>query len=199
MKKYKIPFLLLLSSAVMISGCSVPRQPVNAYSSFGSDGSDGHNPVAKRFNEPETNGFADLNPVELSKKYAKLTREVATIEQQKGNLLAENHRLKEQNTSLQTKLQQAEKELSQANELLRKMVIELNNWKVSVIGFREEMRGADKAQLEALLKILKILGGKTKSETVQQIGPDTPSPAPAASEQTEKSVEIEPKQSTNTG
>ncbi|MFB0524723.1 MAG: hypothetical protein ACETVZ_04235, partial [Phycisphaerae bacterium] len=40
------------------------------------------------------------------------------------------------------------------------MRIELNNWKANVLGFRDERREAEIAQLEALLKILKILGGE---------------------------------------
>ena len=38
--------------------------------------------------------------------------------------------------------------------------IELNNWKNDVLGFRGEMQDAQKAQLEALLKILKLMGGE---------------------------------------
>jgi hypothetical protein len=47
------------------------------------------------------------------------------------------------------------------------MIVELNNWKADVIGFRQEMRSAEKAQLEALLKILQILGGEVDLELRQ--------------------------------
>jgi len=47
------------------------------------------------------------------------------------------------------------------------MRIELNNWKTNILGFREEMRDADTAQLQALLRILNILGGEIKAESAQ--------------------------------
>jgi hypothetical protein len=44
------------------------------------------------------------------------------------------------------------------------MRIELNNWKTNILGFRDEMRDADKTQLQALLRILKALGGEVNPE-----------------------------------
>jgi len=43
----------------------------------------------------------------------------------------------------------------------------LNNWKTDILGFRDEMRDAETAQLEALLKILKVLGGEVKTKSAQ--------------------------------
>ena len=45
------------------------------------------------------------------------------------------------------------------------MRIELNNWKGNIIGFREEMREAQTTQLEALFKILTLLGGQVDVES----------------------------------
>jgi uncharacterized protein YeaO (DUF488 family) len=53
-----------------------------------------------------------------------------------------------------------EKELAEANEFLQQMHVELNKWKSDVLGFREEMRQAQQAQLEALAKILRVLGAE---------------------------------------
>ena len=47
------------------------------------------------------------------------------------------------------------------------MRIELNNWKIDILGFRDEIRDAETAQLEALLKILKVLGGEVKTKSAQ--------------------------------
>ncbi len=47
------------------------------------------------------------------------------------------------------------------------MRIELNNWRTDILGFRDEMRDADTTQLQALLRILKILGGEVKEESAQ--------------------------------
>ena len=70
----------------------------------------------------------------------------------------------EQVASLDGQLQQTQKELAEANGLLIEMRIELNNWKADILGFREEMRNAETAQLETLLRILKILGGQVTTE-----------------------------------
>jgi 5-enolpyruvylshikimate-3-phosphate synthase len=40
----------------------------------------------------------------------------------------------------------------------------LNNWKMNILGYRDEMRDAETAQLEALLKILKALGGEVETD-----------------------------------
>jgi hypothetical protein len=69
--------------------------------------------------------------------------------------------------NLQKQLQQTQKELNEANEIMISMRAELNKWKQDVLGFRDEMRSAEKAQLEALLKIMKVLGGDVDIEVVQ--------------------------------
>lgn len=38
---------------------------------------------------------------------------------------------------------------------------ELTNWKSDVLGFRDEMRKAQKAQIDALTHIVTLLGGET--------------------------------------
>lgn len=48
------------------------------------------------------------------------------------------------------------------------MKIELNGWKSNILGFRDEMRNADKAQLQALMRILEALGGETTTEETEE-------------------------------
>ena len=102
--------------------------------------------------------------MELSAKYTKLTEQMVELKQQNQQLLAENQHLKERLLPCQDQLNQAQKELTEANDLLVEMSIELNNWKNDILGFRNELREADKAQLETLLRILTVLGGEIKSE-----------------------------------
>jgi predicted nucleic acid-binding Zn-ribbon protein len=102
----------------------------------------------------------------LSEKYARLSEQAVVLQQKTKDLIAENHRLKTQLTTSQAELNQTQKELTEANDLLIEMRIELNNWKIDILGFRDEIRNADKAQLETLLKILKILGGEVKNSKV---------------------------------
>ncbi len=124
--------------------------------------------IVKRFQEPIIQGQSALeSAIELSHKYANLSDETAGLRQQNQNLIDENRQLKEQIGALDTKLKQTQKELTEANNLLIEMRIELNSWKTDILGFRDEMRQAESAQLEALLKILKMLGGEVTTESRQ--------------------------------
>jgi hypothetical protein len=93
------------------------------------------------------------------------------LRQLNKELIVQNKLLGDKVATLDTQLKQAQKELNEANNFLIEMRVELNNWKVDILGFRDEMRGAEKAQLEALFKILKALGGEVKVETAH--GKDT--------------------------
>jgi chromosome segregation ATPase len=161
-----IPLLLFA-----LSGCAAPQKQVDAASSpesiiWAQDSS-----VARRFKEsPPQNRTAVESALELSEKYATLSEHTAELRRENKSLLAENSKLKEHVSALDTELQQTQKELTEANDLLIKMRVELNNWKTNVLGFRDEMRQAEEAELEALLKILKVLGGEVTAEFAQEEG-----------------------------
>ena len=124
--------------------------------------------VAKRFQESATqNSTVVASAMELSKEHAKLSEEAAVLRQENRDLTARNLQLKDQVVTLEAQLQQTQRELSEANDLLITMRIELNNWKVDILGFRDEIRNAETAQLEALIKILKVLGGEVKTKSAQ--------------------------------
>jgi len=124
--------------------------------------------VAKRFQEsvPQRRTAVE-SAIELSQKYAQLSEDAVGLRGKNQDLSAENHQLKEQISVLDAKLKQTDKELTEANEFLIEMRIELNSWKTDILGFRDEMREAETAQLEALLKILKVLGGESTTESAQ--------------------------------
>jgi len=148
--------------------------------------------VAKRFQEPADQGQTAVeSAIELSQKYATLSEQAAVLRRQNQDLIAENSQLKEQATGLDAKLKQTQKELTEANDLLIEMRIELNNWKANVLGFRDERREAEIAQLEALLKILKILGGEVTRAPAswEPTESDQADPALAAEAEQHKSQE----------
>ena len=121
--------------------------------------------MEKRFEESALSGpTAVESAIELSQKYAKLSEETAKLKTENDLITKENNDIKDQLNNARAQLTQTQKELEQANDLLIEMRIELNNWKTDIIGFRQELREADKAQLETLLKLLKVLGGETKNE-----------------------------------
>jgi chromosome segregation ATPase len=106
--------------------------------------------------------------IDLSKKYAALSEETAKLQSEKQSLLTENSQLKQRIAAMEPETTAAKKELAEANDLLVEMRIELNNWKEDVLGFRDEMRQADKAQLETLIKILEMLGGEVKAASPER-------------------------------
>lgn len=122
--------------------------------------------VAKRFQASES---ANITPVDsaikLAQEHAVLSEKLAQVQKENIELAAENEKLREKLTAIEPELTQTKKELDEANKLLIDMRIELNNWKTDVLGFRDEIRQADKAQLETLLKILEVLGGEVNSKT----------------------------------
>ncbi len=175
----KIGSLLIpLSLTVLLSGCSVPQEQVSTISSdaalsggTGASGDRQGGSVARRFEDaaPQSRTAVE-SAVALLEKHAELSKQVAELEKKNRGLMAENQQCKDQVTTLETELKQARKELDEANDLLVDMRIELNNWKADVLGFRDEMREAEVAQLEALLRILKILGGEVAAVSVQADG-----------------------------
>lgn len=124
---------------------------------------------ASRFQDDPLDGRTAVeSAIELSEKYARLSDQTIALREENQRLTTENEDLLQRITALETKLRQSQKELGEANDLLIEMLTELNNWKTNILGFRGEMREAAKAQLEALLKVLEILGGETEVGDLQK-------------------------------
>ncbi|MBW7990107.1 MAG: hypothetical protein FVQ84_08860 [Planctomycetes bacterium] len=159
----KTILLLSLMPIILISNCvSVQEPPRSAVRPDFTEKQ--QNPsVANRFQESTSQKPTVVeSAMELSQRYAKLSEETAVLRQQNRDLTNANQLLEEQVVALDAKLQQAQKELSEANDVVIAMQIELNSWKTDILGFRDEIRNAETAQLEALLKILTVLGGEVK-------------------------------------
>ena len=174
--KQKIILLLILSLLISLHvGCTLTKepgklsiQPVSAGQPEPNVKQVSSDAVGNRFQEPASQGQTPVeSAIELSQKYARLSKEAVFMQQQNKDLITENRLFKDQNTALKAQLQQTQKELTEANDLMIEMRIELNNWQNNILGFRDEIRDAESAQLQALLRILKILGGDIKAETVQ--------------------------------
>lgn len=163
----KIMLFLIVSVLIfLLAGCPVLQEPIEVI--LKPDFTEGQqsSSLSKRFQESAPRGPTIVeSAIELSEKYARLSEEMAVLQQKNHELIAESRRLKDRLTPCETQLKQTQKELAEANDFLIEMRIELNNWKTDILGFRNEMRDADKAQLETLLKILKILGGEVKEES----------------------------------
>ena len=150
---------VILTGALLLAGCvSVDPEPARA-------------PDVQVETTPEKyegGAGSSLTSVEssllLSEKYAALAVESEKIRQENKRLSELNIELATQNAKLQAELEQTSKELKEANAMLIDMRVEINNWKNSVLGFRDEMRAAQKAQLEAMVRIMQLLGGESQKE-----------------------------------
>jgi chromosome segregation ATPase len=163
-----ISLVLLLVPIFLLSSCSSAQKPEDIAVDYAAFERPRNDSIARRFQEPDPQGaVVAQSAMKLSEEYSKLTQEAALLRQQNEDLIAKNHQLNEQVFSLDARLQQAQKELSEANGLLIEMRVELNNWKADILGFREEMRNAETAQLETLLRILKVLGGQVTTESAK--------------------------------
>jgi len=137
--------------------------------------------AAKRFQDTPLEGRTAVeSAIELSEKYARLSDQTTALREENQRLVTENENLLQQIATLEARLRQTQKELGEANDLLIEMLTELNNWKTNILGFRGEMREAAKAQLEALLKVLELLGGEADANSLQQRHSETLNPQPSA-------------------
>ena len=79
---------------------------------------------------------------------------------QNQELAQDNERLRKRYNAMKDTLESTEKELDDANDMLIEMRKELDGWKMDVLGHREEIDAQHKAQMEALIKILKLMGAE---------------------------------------
>ena len=153
---------LTLVLLVCMTGCTVPPTTANKPVAAGRT-------APENFQSSSSTPNAVQSAIELSQKHALLSEQFSALREEKLSVTAENERLKAQIAEIEPKLQQAQKELGEANDLLMEMRLELNNWQDNVLGFQSEMRAADQAQLDALLKILQLLGGEIISNTPDNV------------------------------
>jgi chromosome segregation ATPase len=164
-----IPWLALLLLLPAGLGCTTQQSQSRSLGAAETLEPSASGSTAKRFQDTPLEGRTAVeSAIELSEKYARLSDQTATLRDENQRLVAENESLLQQIAALEEKLKQTQKELGEANDLLIEMLSELNTWKTNILGFREEMRDAAKAQLEALLKVLEVLGGEAEAGTLSQ-------------------------------
>lgn len=103
----------------------------------------------------------------LSDKQAKLTDELLQAQQARRDLEDASRKQGGDLAKAQAQLEAAQKELGEANQMLVEMRKEIDAWKASVLGFRDEMRKAQKAQLDATRKVLVVLGAEVPAPATQ--------------------------------
>jgi len=128
--------------------------------------------------------------LELSQKLKQVSEDLAIARKENKDLVERNAALTTQAAKSTMEMNQAHKELEEANAMLREMQTELINWKKDVLGYRDEMRAAQTAQLDALRRVLKLLGAEeiplapsTPTAAAKPAAPTPGAPAPAPASQ----------------
>lgn len=166
-KKFKTLLTLSLLS-LLSTGCMTLEEQFNPTAATISS-EETNAAVQKRFQDSSSKSPSAVDSaIELAKKHAELSEEMSALKQDYSQLTAENEQMKSHIAVLEPDLKQTKTELEQANSLLINMRIELNGWKSNILGFRDEMRNADTAQLQALVKILEAMGGESTMETADE-------------------------------
>lgn len=127
--------------------------------------------VAVKADERTEGETAVKSALEWARKYAEKCDEIERVNRDNQKLLQDSSATTKKAAKLETDLAQAQRELQEANAMLLELRKELGDWKRDVLGYREEMRAAQKAQLDALTKVLRLLGGEA---------PTAAAPAPAS-------------------
>lgn len=169
----KIKAIISITAAaylsVVLCGCNAPPRQDYPTATTQTRASSAGEASAKRFQDTPLEGRTAVeSAIELSEKYARLSDQTAALREENQSLAADNEALLQQIATLEAKLKKTQKELGEANDLLIEMLTELNHWKANILGFRGEMRDAAKAQLEALLKVLEILGGEMDAADIER-------------------------------
>jgi len=124
------------------------------------------------------------NTLALQDKYARSLEDLQRERDRTRDLAEEKRKLDDTVNKAQADLAKAQLELNDANALLMQMRLELEKWKTDVMGFRDEMRQASKTQLDALAKVMNLLGGDTTAGASSPAAKtpaasENPPPAPA--------------------
>lgn len=166
--------------ACWLCGC----EPSEMFRSSSAEAAPESSPASSAYLEKtaiqDDSGSESPAAVDMALEWARKYSEVTT---QRDELLAENRQLQQANQQHEQQLaevahraERAEQELAEANAMLLEMRGELGQWKASVLGFRGEMLEAQKAQLEAMYKVMRLVGG----EVVEPAAEQTAQAAPAA-------------------
>jgi len=166
-KKTTIIFFLPLT-IIALTGCRLVDEPIAiglaspARQQPAPEANVSDETIEKRFTDSQNDSTDAVQSALIwSQKYEELSQKNEKLREEKNSLAVENTELKHKLSQLGAELNRAKQELADANGFLQQMQIELTKWKGDVLGFRDEMRNAQAAQLEALKRILRVLGAET--------------------------------------
>ena len=117
--------------------------------------------MESRFTEPDKQGDNAVNSAVMwARRYDELSQKSEKLQSENQNYALENSQLTQKVNLLEVEIKRTQNELTEATTFLQDMQIELVNWKSDVLGFREEIRQSQAAELKALSGILRALGAE---------------------------------------
>ncbi len=93
----------------------------------------------------------------LTERLQRTLDRLATVEAENARLRKELGSLRDQLAKKDRELKEAQNKLATYSDRIKALERDLAAWKKDVLGFRDEMREAEKAQMEALVKVIKLL------------------------------------------
>jgi septal ring factor EnvC (AmiA/AmiB activator) len=171
--------VVCLMSALIGAGCNMMPAPAAAQTPAPSRPAAAPLPTVAKIPTPagaeEEPDSAVDKALMWAQRYAQASEQIAKLQQESRDLSAKNQALQDQINRSKQDMDSVNRELDDANSMLLDVRKELEKWKSNVLGFRQEMRDAQQSQLEAIAKVMKMLGGEMAVPTT----PATPT-APVA-------------------
>ncbi|MCK5566197.1 MAG: hypothetical protein KAJ07_13215 [Planctomycetes bacterium] len=160
----KITLLILTSLLLGSLGCNIVDEPIEFTLPIAprtTPQSSNTDSIEGRFTDPGADKSGAVERALIwSQKYDELSVKVEKLMERNSSLVEENIATKHKLSQLQIEYEQTKKELDEANTFLQEMHLELTRWKSDVLGFRNEIRKAQATQLNALSRILRMLGAE---------------------------------------
>jgi hypothetical protein len=161
---------LILALAMVSAGCQTAWKPSALVEGPGA-GTGYLSKGAVAQDAPSDKAPAVESALLWSEKYARTVEDLSQEQQRGRKLLDENRTLQQQLDAAKADVAKATSELEAANTLLIEVRQENNRWKADVLGYRDEMRRAHLTELEALGKVLRLLGGETPQPEAVSVAP----------------------------
>ena len=167
MKMLKYIVMILFVVPVLASaGCRMPEDSIGIeVFSVQDQGSkdvslSNNDDMAERFTDPGRSSDGETVAM-WAMRYDKLSEKADNLSEDNRKYSIENSELKHKITELEGQLASTKSELDDAVKFLGDMQVELVNWKRDVLGYRKDIKSAHDAQIRALTKIVRLLGGET--------------------------------------
>ena len=177
---------LILLAGTMLTGCDYkPWTPDFLGIAGAGEKTENEKPkyledmVDDKHADKDANTAVDI-AARLSEKYGNKLEELNHLQDKHRSLIDKDKASQQQIGKLQLDLVRAEKELTEANVMLKEMQGELKKWKENVLGFRSEMRQSQKALIEGVTRLHVLISGGVAMESPTE-SPTTQPASPIAS------------------